>query len=157
MSVIKSDEGRIKKKEFNLGEDRMKSVLFAMGALWLATAAHSFADDCTPVQVTRAQALSQIAAQKIVEDRFFGGRAVQGVAEKCQFDPTSSKFLVNVRLKWNGAILAWNHYEVWGEVTSDESGEKLEFVPEGASDATQQLTFWKNVVGQSLSVAVKLH
>ncbi|MGN6684032.1 MAG: hypothetical protein ACTHKD_08470 [Devosia sp.] len=112
----------------------------------------SLAAECDHPQIDRATTLASVVGQKLVPERFLGGKNISSSIDRCQYDEATDAFSLGIHVKWNGVLMTWNSYEIWGEATSNWAGSEISFVLAGGNDRAQELVFWKDVAGQVIEV-----
>jgi len=119
-----------------LKEQKMKMVL--AGLLAALAAGPSFGSSCSSYQSDKAQAISERAARKIVDDSYSGGQDITVTMKSCEYNSYSEKFKTELDIYWNGAFMRSNRYNIEGVLTFDSDGSGAEFSRTYASESVKK-------------------
>lgn len=125
-------------------------VLLALG-YFLLSIGIAQAEQCDAAQSGRARILADAAAQKLVPERFLGGKEITATAKSCDYLADQSLTL-GIQIDWSGVFFSWNKYEVWGEVRTNWVGDQMTFLLIGGNDKAQELVFWGQLAGTMIDI-----
>lgn len=105
---------------------------------------------CTDAQRTAIRELGREFSLRFVAERFIGGQDIEHLVENCTFDGFYLEGVLHIR--WRGALIGWNDYNVWGRFRTDLRGADAVFSPRGESESVRSFQFWGNIgnIGMSL-------
>ena len=115
-----------------------------------------YAIDCSSYQYDKADYYASKIGEKIVNNKFDGGKNIVTTMRKCEFNSYSKKFKLKVDIKWNGVIWSDNNYEVDGILEFDSEPTDYKFTSTWKNSKLKEYISDKNLFAGTVATIVIL-